>query len=192
MRVIQPIQPGYYYHIYNCGINGANLFEATANYEYFMNLYEKYIYKVADTFAWVLMPNHFHFLIRIKDIDEIVAIINPERVQNPFGVNDAEKTTKFITQQFSNLFNSYAQAFNKRNNRHGSLFEKPFKRKRVDQERYFQNLVLYIHNNPVHHGFCQHPLEYPWSSYLSCISIKPTKLHRKAVIGWFDNMPTLG
>ncbi|HPR84549.1 MAG TPA: hypothetical protein PLG33_00780 [Prolixibacteraceae bacterium] len=46
---------------------------------------------------------------------------------------------------------------------------------------------MYIHNNPVHHGFCDHPVEYPWSSYLTCISIKPTKLHREQVIGWFDN-----
>ncbi|SMO80768.1 REP element-mobilizing transposase RayT [Saccharicrinis carchari] len=188
MRVIQTIEPGYYYHIYNCGINGTNLFNGSDNYEYFMGLYEKYIYKVADTFAWVLMPNHFHALIRIKDVEDIVENINPERVQNPFGVCDAEKITKYVTQQFSNLFNSYAQAFNKRNKRHGSLFEKPFKRKRVDQANYFKNLVLYIHNNPVHHGFCQHPIEYPWSSYLSCISIKPTKLRREAVIGWFDGM----
>ena len=46
--------------------------------------------------------------------------------------------------------------------------------------------MLYIHNNPVHHGFCEHPLEYPWSSYLSCISVKPTILKRDETIGWFD------
>ncbi len=39
----------------------------------------------------------------------------------------------------------------------------------------------------VHHGFCTHPREYPWSSYLTCISIKPTKLQRDAVVGWFDS-----
>jgi len=48
-------------------------------------------------------------------------------------------------------------------------------------------MVLYIHNNPVHHGFCDHPVEYPWSSYLTCISIKPTRLKREAVLGWFDS-----
>lgn len=86
------------------------------------------------------------------------------------------------------MFNSYAQAFNKRYNRHGSLFEKPFKRKLIDSDRYFQNIVLYIHNNPVHHGFCDSPMEYAWSSYLSCLSVKPTKLKRKMVIGWFDDL----
>ena len=39
----------------------------------------------------------------------------------------------------------------------------------------------------VHHGFCTHPCEYPWSSYLTCVSVKPTRLKRDAVLGWFDS-----
>ncbi len=60
-----------YYHIYNRGINSCNLFEQKSDFEYFLKLYEKYIDHVANTYAWCLMPNHFHFLIRIKDEDEI-------------------------------------------------------------------------------------------------------------------------
>ncbi len=37
----------------------------------------------------------------------------------------------------------------------------------------------------VNHGFCSHPLEYPWSSYLPCTSDKATKLKRDEVIAWF-------
>jgi hypothetical protein len=57
----------------------------------------------------------------------------------------------------------------------------------VEDESYLKQLVLYIHNNPVHHGFCCHPLDYGWSSYLTCLSLKPTKLQRNETIGWFDN-----
>ena len=39
----------------------------------------------------------------------------------------------------------------------------------------------------VHHGFTEYAMDYPWSSYLTCISIKPTRLQRDSVIGWFDN-----
>ncbi len=60
--------------------------------------------------------------------------------------------------------------------------------KNGEHEKYFQQLVVYIHNNPVYHGFVDHPAEYPWSSYLSCISVKPTKLQRETVIGWFDDI----
>ena len=71
--------------------------------------------------------------------------------------------------------------------RHGNLFERPFKRKLISDKEYFKTMVVYIHNNPVHHGFTQYAMDYPWSSYFTCISIKPTHLQRDAVIGWFDN-----
>ncbi|MDP2336879.1 MAG: hypothetical protein Q8N05_10610 [Bacteroidota bacterium] len=183
MQQIEPVIAGNYYHIYNRGIDSCNLFKEPDNYEYFLGLYDRYISPVADTFAWVLMPNHFHFLIRLKEESEIVITpVTPDRVLNP-----VRGETSLASLQFSKLFNSYAQAFNKRTGRHGSLFERPFKRKIIENEWYLKQIILYIHNNPVHHHFCSHPMEYPWSSYLTCVSIKPTKLHRNKVIGWFDD-----
>lgn len=87
----------------------------------------------------------------------------------------------------SHLFNAYAKYFNLKYNRHGSLFERAFKRKHVDHESYLKHVLVYIHNNPVHHGFCSHALEYPWSSYLSCVSDSPTKLNRNQIIEWFGD-----
>ena len=42
----------------------------------------------------------------------------------------------------------------------------------------------------VHHGFCSHPMEYPWSSYSTCISTKKTKLKRDEVVEWFGGDTT--
>jgi hypothetical protein len=53
---------------------------------------------------------------------------------------------------------------------------------------YFQNGIAYIHNNPVHHNICENPLNYPWSSYTTCLSDKPTKLKRKEVMALFDDI----
>jgi len=53
---------------------------------------------------------------------------------------------------------------------------------------YFKTLVFYIHYNPVHHGFCERLQDYPWSSYGSVISIKPTKIKREKIIGYFDSI----
>jgi hypothetical protein len=39
--------------------------------------------------------------------------------------------------------------------------------------------------NPVHHYICDHPIEYPWSSYETCLSSKNTELMRQAVVDWF-------
>ncbi len=58
---------GGYYHIFNRGNNRETIFREQRNYYYFLKLYEKYIPLVADTFAYCLLPNHFHFLVRIKD-----------------------------------------------------------------------------------------------------------------------------
>ncbi|MFA5328766.1 MAG: transposase [Prolixibacteraceae bacterium] len=171
-----PLKPGNYYHIYNRGIDSCNIFRENDNYEHFLARYDKYISPVADTFAWVLMKNHFHLLVRI---------LNPEGFENLQGLKGNPE--KRINQQFSNLFNAYTKAFNKRYDRTGSLFEHTFRRKRIDSGEYLKQVILYIHNNPVHHGFCSHPVEYPWSSYLTCISLKPTRLKRDAVMGWFDN-----
>jgi REP element-mobilizing transposase RayT len=186
MQKTEPLLHGQYYHIYNCGINGEPLFREETNYKHFLRLYEKYIEPVADTFAWCLMGNHFHLLVRIKDVDNINT---PDRVQNPVRGKHTPKPPHLY---FSHLFNSYTQAYNKMYSRHGSLFERPFKRKHIDSEAYLKQVVIYIHNNPVHHGFCNHPVEYGWSSYLTCISEKPTKIKRETVLEWFETNDHFG
>ena len=71
MQDFQPLENGKYYHIYNRGINSDILFKENDNYEYFLRLYDTHIDPIAETYAWCLMKNHFHFLVRIKDVDEI-------------------------------------------------------------------------------------------------------------------------
>lgn len=182
---------GQFYHIYNHGVGERNLFREANNYEYFLSLYDQYITLVAETYAWVLMPNHFHLLVRIKDKSEVVGNLNLTGFENLTAINSPDRVLNPVranipSLQFSKLFNAYAQAYNKYHQTRGALFERPFKRKLLDNVEYLRQAVLYIHNNPVHHGFCSHPLEYPWSSYLTCISDKSTKLKREEVIGWFD------
>lgn len=186
---MQTIEAGRYYHIYNRGINSCNLFEESTNYEHFLRLYEKYIHPIADTYAWCLMPNHFHFLVRIKEEIEVNFndLPNPVRVQN----SDRISTIKQPHLYFSHLFNSYTQAFNKKYQRHGSLFERPFKRIMIENELYLKYLVYYIHHNPVSHGFVEDMIEYPWSSYLTIASPKKINLKRQDVISWFDDLENL-
>ncbi|PRZ20073.1 hypothetical protein [Flavobacterium granuli] len=171
----EPLAHGNYYHIYNRGNNGIDVFFENGNYDYFLKLYHQYIYPIAETFAWCLMKNHFHFLVYIRNENEVlVDSLQYSTVEKP-KVLDASR-------QFGHLFNAYTQAINKKHSRTGSLFEKPFERKLVTSEKYLQNLICYIHNNPVHHGFTKTAAEYPWSSYDTILSGKTTKLKREAVI----------
>lgn len=67
---IQPLRFGQTYHIYNRGNNRENLFVEPRNYPYFLNLYAKHILPIAETYAYCLLPNHFHFAIRTRTEEE--------------------------------------------------------------------------------------------------------------------------
>ena len=58
-----------------------------------------------------------------------------------------------VLSAFANLSSTYTKAFNRAYERTGSLFEKPFRRKLVESNRYFTCLAAYIHRNPQRHGF---------------------------------------
>jgi len=186
MQKFDQLEFGKYYHIFNRGINSCDLFRNADNYLYFQHLYEKHIDTIAETYAWCLMKNHFHLLLRIKDVNEVLPVntVNPDRVgKSASGSIKVKQPYRY----FSDFFNAYTQAFNKVHNRHGGLFETPFQRIEVDNTSYFRHLVCYIHQNPVKHGFTDWMAGYPWSSYLNLISINQTKLKRDVVIGWFNS-----
>lgn len=160
------LEPGKYYHIYNRGNNKEIIFKEMKNYYYFLSLWRKYIDPVAKTLCYNLLPNHFHFFIRVEEID-----------------NDSEK----ISQSFSNLFNAYAKAINKKYNRTGSLFQERFRRKEINSDAYITAIVGYILTNAAKHGYCKDVQAYPYSAYRSLISGEETKLLRDELIQWFGS-----
>ena len=72
------------YHIYNRGINSETIFNSDENKHYFLKLYSKYLENKADTFAYCLMDNHFHFIIRIVNEKEITDSL-PVAMLRPFS-----------------------------------------------------------------------------------------------------------
>jgi REP element-mobilizing transposase RayT len=176
----QPLEKGSYYHIFNRGNNGNDIFFENENYLYFLKLYHKYISPIVDTMAWCLLKNHYHFLIYTrtsKDID--YSKLEYSTVEMPKKLDPSA--------QFGHLFNAYTQAINRRFNRTGSLFETPFERKMVTSQEYLKYLIYYIHHNPVHHGLVDTFADYKWSSYQSILSDKPTNLNRNDVLDFFGN-----
>ena len=162
------LEPGKYYHIYNRGNNKETIFKEPQNYHYFLFLWTKYIEPVAKTYCYCLLPNHFHFFIRISEIG-----------------NDSKKSS--VSQAFSNFFNAYAKAINKKYQRTGSLFQENFKRKEITGEAYFISIIGYILTNAVKHGLCKDAATYPYSSYQILLSDSPTILLRDDIIQWFNS-----
>ncbi len=164
---IELLQVGECCHVYNRGNNRENLFREKQNYAHSLKLYGRHIAPIAETYAFCLLSNHFHLLIRIRE-----------------HALDAHRTS----QQFSNLFNAYARSFNKTYGRTGTLFAQAFKRKHVATDAYITRAVVYIHRNPQHHGFVRDFRTWQHSSFHALRSTLPTRLSRTSVRNYFGGL----
>jgi REP element-mobilizing transposase RayT len=152
-----------FYHIYNRGINGCLIFENDENKSFFLSRLSKHLFGKISILGYCLMDNHFHLVIRLNEDHEIV------------------------TQAFSNFFNSYAKAFNKRTGRTGSLFEKHFKRIKLNDENYLKQLIVYVHLNPKNHLDLKFQ-DYKYSSFRAFISKQETKIEKEEVLQLFGGL----
>lgn len=166
-------ESGKFYHLFNRGNNKELLFYEDENYHYFLQLVKKYLTPILDIYSYCLIPNHFHFLIKIKE----------EKLPEKYKTGEAK-----LHQPFSNLFNAYTKALNKRIGRRGSLFQEHLKRNEVNTEKYLKQLIVYIHLNPNHHGLDIDYKHYQFSSFKALLSEKPTLLQREVVIELFEDL----
>jgi putative transposase len=180
-----PLETSRFYHIYNRGINGENIFLQENNYYYFLEKYAFFMHPVVETYAYSLLRNHFHLLIRVKNQELLEQFArNSNSIISSEG-KGLHSINHIVSKQFARFFSSYTQSFNKVYKRTGSLVETPFKRKEVNSEEYFTRMVFYIHHNPQKHGFVKDFRDYLYSSYHSYLSSKQTKLEREKVLEWF-------
>ena len=164
-------EAGQYYHVYNRGNNSENIFVEEKNYNYFLEKLKKYILPIADVYAYCLLKNHFHIVLRIKD-----------------KINLPEKFKEKIHLPFSNLFNSYSKSINKAYDRTGSLFQEHLQRNRIENEEYLRQLILYVHLNPVKHKFSKDFQSYRHSSYRSYLSDKQSSIDREFILELFNDL----
>jgi putative transposase len=172
---LEELSPGNFYHVFSRANGSEKLFKSDENYQFFLRKYLQYIDPFVHTYCYCLMPNHFHFLVQIKDERETEGQVDID-------------IKRRVSKQFSNLLSSYSQAFNKQQGRRGSLFMRPFKRTKIADEKYRINVVKYIHMNPVEAGFCIKPDDWRYSSYRDLVENKTVFLKREELISWFDDL----
>ena len=146
------------------------------------------------------MPNHLHLMIKIRSEKEVLQYLRIKKLEKLRNARllesleeeetlqafqTVEEFSNIISSQFGHLFNGYTQAFNKMYSRKGSLFIPNFKRKKVNNENYMTNLICYIHNNPIHHGFVKNLTDWTFSSFHTYLSNKETNLNKKYMRDWF-------
>ncbi len=181
MKYLDRFHPNGYYHIFNHAVGSENLFRTPENFDYFLIGFEKYLSPVCKTICYCLMPNHFHFLVQIRDEESILKSAK----------KDSDITFdyhKFVMQQLSNFLNSYAKSYNKRFLRRGALFLDYTKRIIIEDNNSLMQVTKYIHLNPVRHGFCTSINDWSYSSYARILDLTEKSLERDLIFEYFDGV----
>lgn len=135
--------PGLLHHVIVRGIDKRDIFLDDQDREDFISRFSSLLQDTGTRcFAWSLLGNHFHLLIR------------PEQ-----GT---------LATFMRRLLTGYAVVFNLRHNRSGHLFQNRYKSIVCDEEPYLLELVRYIHLNPIRAGMidCLEDLErFPWCGH---------------------------
>ncbi|MBI5242147.1 MAG: transposase [Elusimicrobia bacterium] len=140
--------PGAFYHVFARGNEKRTIFADAEDFSFFLQLLSLAHQRFGFILhAYVLMPNHYHLLL---------------------------KTPQAALSRGIHLINGlYGQHFNQRHERVGHIFQGRFKALLVDSNAYWMTLSRYIHQNPVRTGLASQPWEYPWSSCPHFLGIRP-------------------
>ena len=164
-----------YYHLFNRTNNEEALFRSEENYLYFLKKYRYYLDEYFETVGYCLMPTHFHFLVRVKEIKR------EDGLHFGGGVH-LEDYSRVISDKIGILLSSYTKAINKRFNRHGSLFQNHTNAKPVPSDRYLITLLTYIHQNPVRSDLVEKAEEWKFSSYQDYMDMRKGTLPSREMI----------
>jgi putative transposase len=192
-------QKGYIYHIYSQGNNHRNIFLVRENYLYFLEKLRDFILPYSDILAWFLMPNHFHLMVKMNEVE----LPKPSQ-----GVTWSHPLTKSRTlnQSIGIMIRSYTRAINQQEGFSGSLFReetkadclncpeslaKPYFLKQgithiniTDPARqYLQVCFHYIHQNPVKARLVKEAVCWEFSSARDYAGLRNGKLINKEVAG---------
>ncbi len=191
---------GHIYHVYNRGNNSQTVFFTHENYLFFLDKLRKFILPHADVLAWCLMPNHFHLMISVKQVQvEIVEQTTAGGVSEQVTRSHLLTKTRSLNDSISILLRSYTRAIQKQERMTGSLFQNRTKALCLTEPQgvspaYFNshfgsmgNLDLpetnylnvcfdYIHLNPVSAKLVAEPDDWEFSSYRDYFSGRKGKL----------------
>jgi putative transposase len=131
---------GALYHILSRGNQQQDIFLGDEDRDGFLDVLGEMSDRFAvDIFAYVLMDNHYHILLR---------------TQNP----NLSKSMQWMG-------TTYTRRFNLNHLRSGHLFQGRYKSIIVENDAYLQRLSYYIHRNPLRAGLVHRLADYHWSSY---------------------------
>lgn len=177
-------------HITCKAVSDVLLFRNDENRRYFLKKYAEYSYGYLETYSYILLDNHVHWLVKTVSEESLFYFLHtiPLADRKSHQKKYLKKEITFeeaVEFQMKDFFISYAMSYNKRFSRSGALFLNPFRRVKVEDEQHFTQIIVYQHANVMKHGISKDFESYLWSSYGSLLSEKSTVLKRKEVLIWF-------
>ncbi|MBN2892260.1 MAG: hypothetical protein JXL97_10355 [Bacteroidales bacterium] len=195
------LEKGYIYHIYNQGNNHRKIFFKRENYLFFLKKVKTYFLPYCDIIAWALMPNHFHFMVLVKETELLVAD-NIQGFTPSEALNKKPTRLRTFNDSIGIMLRSYTRAINKQEGFSGSLFRAETKAECVNcpngitpsfitkngitelninnpDKEYPQVLFNYIHQNPVKAKYVAEANDWEFSSAQDYANIRKGKLINK-------------
>ncbi len=197
-------EPGHLYHIYNQGNNRQPIFFSKDNYLYFLRKIRTHVLPFADILAWCLMPNHFHLMVHVNEIEVDKRQVYGNNLKPVPTYSQGATLCRALTinNSIGIMLASYTRAINKQQGWSGSLFRKETKAicltqpvdfiptwykisgitliNNVTPEKEYPNICFnYIISNPVKDGLVEKPEEWEFSSYTEMYEIRNTGLINK-------------
>ena len=172
------------YHVFNRGLDRRNIFLDEQHYQTFFDLYARHIHPIANTYAYCLLPNHFHLMVRIKSERELAESVP--------GIETLGETTLLgiPSQAFSHFFSAYSRALQQQPGLTANLFQHLYGCIPIPDNRQYLNVVLFIHQNPQRHRLCTNFRDWAYSSFKILLADEPTFLDRETVMDWFGKPET--
>ena len=167
-----------HFHVYNRTNNRELLFLTDENRRYFLQRLQYFCCDFVKFYSYCLLPNHYHFSISVRSLEEIVENLNKyekhmiTKTQKKFlESSDKERLIhNLVSTQFLRFSTSYSKSFNKFHGRKGNLFNRQFKRSLINTESKLIFLQYYIIHNARKHGVDRNFKDYKWNSYSDIIS----------------------
>lgn len=185
------------YHVFNRTNNQETLFLDDEDHHQFLSTYNRFLSGYVTTYAWALLPNHFHFVISVAEEPVIRQLLRKlptdslTYMEKQFLMQKAE-LVELVRMQWTRLFISYSIYFNKKYGRSGNLFFRSFKRKSIVDQQQLHDTIIYVHINPLKHAVAPNWQKYPWSSWRTITRRKqtPVALDLELVLHLFEGPNT--
>ena len=159
---------GGFYHLYGRAYaRNGKLFYQSRNYDSFLKHFGKYLGAYLDIWAYCLIPNHFHVLVRVK-----------------------LKVDTTIFEKWREFAKYYSQLINKQENRLGNLFEDNAQFLHIKNQSDLLSMVKYINYNPVYHGLVERPSDWRYSSQNGAVRNKLINPEINKLMAIFDSRTT--